>query len=174
MAIKGPVGNGLCHCRQFINNALGRFGHIGHILHGDGHAGPLVGIVGKLGHLSQQVDEDAALDVFARTVATHNDRLARAAGELELRDAVRHLGNLLVHEDREVQEMAVWALGEIGGKDARRLLEDAGAEGATAAQAQDCTAKVGAMGPMSGGAAQWGLAMAGAIIRHLAFASPES
>ncbi|GAB4453205.1 MAG: HEAT repeat domain-containing protein [Anaerolineae bacterium] len=50
---------------------------------------------------------------------------ARAAGELELRDAVRHLGNLLVHEDREVQEMAVWALGEIGGKDARRLLEDA-------------------------------------------------
>jgi len=31
-----------------------------------------------------------------------------------------------------------------------------------AAQAQDCEAKVGAMGPMSGGAAQWGLAMAGA------------
>ncbi len=34
--------------------------------------------------------------------------------------------------------------------------------GAVAAQAQDCTVKVGAMGPMSGGAAQWGLAMAGA------------
>lgn len=34
--------------------------------------------------------------------------------------------------------------------------------GAAAAQAQDCTVKVGAMGPMSGGAAQWGLAMAGA------------
>jgi len=33
---------------------------------------------------------------------------------------------------------------------------------ATAAQAQSCEVKVGAMGPMSGGAAQWGLAMAGA------------
>jgi len=31
-----------------------------------------------------------------------------------------------------------------------------------AAQAQECQAKIGAMGPMSGGAAQWGLAMAGA------------
>ena len=30
------------------------------------------------------------------------------------------------------------------------------------AQAQECQAKIGAMGPMSGGAAQWGLAMAGA------------
>jgi branched-chain amino acid transport system substrate-binding protein len=34
--------------------------------------------------------------------------------------------------------------------------------GATSAQAQNCEQKIGAMGPMSGGAAQWGLAMAGA------------
>ena len=34
--------------------------------------------------------------------------------------------------------------------------------GIAGAQAQECTAKVGAMGPMSGGAAQWGLAMQGA------------
>ncbi len=49
----------------------------------------------------------------------------RAAGELELKDAVSALGGLLDHEDREIQEMAVWALGEIGGKQARRLLEAA-------------------------------------------------
>ncbi len=34
--------------------------------------------------------------------------------------------------------------------------------GVVTAQAQNCEAKIGAMGPMSGGAAQWGLAMAGA------------
>ncbi len=34
--------------------------------------------------------------------------------------------------------------------------------GATGAHAQSCEIKVGALGPMSGGAAQWGLAMAGA------------
>ncbi len=31
--------------------------------------------------------------------------------------------------------------------------------GAGAAHAQSCELKIGAMGPMSGGAAQWGLAM---------------
>lgn len=50
---------------------------------------------------------------------------ARAAGELELSAAVGRLARLLTHEDREVQEMAVWALGEIGNPRARRLLEDA-------------------------------------------------
>jgi HEAT repeat protein len=49
---------------------------------------------------------------------------ARTAGELEIRDAVPRLADLLEDEDREVMEMAVWALGEIGGDDARRLLED--------------------------------------------------
>jgi HEAT repeat protein len=49
---------------------------------------------------------------------------ARTAGELEIREAVPHLARMLEDEDREVMEMAVWALGEIGGDDARRLLED--------------------------------------------------
>lgn len=49
---------------------------------------------------------------------------ARAAGELELRQAVPYLADILLEQDREIMEMAVWALGEIGGDEARRLLED--------------------------------------------------
>ncbi|MBC7237470.1 MAG: HEAT repeat domain-containing protein [Chloroflexi bacterium] len=49
---------------------------------------------------------------------------ARAAGELQLRRAVPQLARLLHDPDREVQEMAIWALGQIGGKRARRLLEE--------------------------------------------------
>jgi HEAT repeat protein len=49
---------------------------------------------------------------------------ARAAGELELEEAIPTLGQLLMDEDREVTENAIWALGEIGGDAARRLLED--------------------------------------------------
>jgi|SRR5581483_355028 HEAT repeat protein len=49
---------------------------------------------------------------------------ARAAGELELRESVPQLARLLDGEDREVMEMAVWALGEIGGKQAQQLLDD--------------------------------------------------
>ncbi len=48
---------------------------------------------------------------------------ARAAGELELSDAVERLGQMLHDDDREVLEMAVSALGEIGGDEARELLE---------------------------------------------------
>ena len=47
---------------------------------------------------------------------------ARAAGELEARNAVSTLARLLDDPDREVQEMTVWALGQIGGNRAHRLL----------------------------------------------------
>jgi HEAT repeat protein len=49
---------------------------------------------------------------------------ARTAGELELQEALPHLARLLDDDDREIMEMAVWSLGEIGGQRAQRLLED--------------------------------------------------
>jgi HEAT repeat protein len=49
---------------------------------------------------------------------------ARACGELELTRLVPQLGHLVFNDsDREVQQAAVWALGRIGGKDARDILE---------------------------------------------------
>jgi HEAT repeat protein len=47
---------------------------------------------------------------------------ARAAGELELRPALARLAELAYEDDREIQEMAIWALGEIGGREANRVL----------------------------------------------------
>jgi HEAT repeat protein len=48
---------------------------------------------------------------------------ARACGELELRDAVTDLEELTDDVDPEVQEAAIWALGQIGGDQARQILE---------------------------------------------------
>jgi HEAT repeat protein len=49
---------------------------------------------------------------------------ARASGELEARAAVEQLAPMAMNDpDREVQEAAVWALGRIGGREARRALE---------------------------------------------------
>jgi HEAT repeat protein len=49
---------------------------------------------------------------------------ARACGELELTRVVPQLGHLVFNDsDREVQQAAVWALGRIGGKNARDILE---------------------------------------------------
>jgi HEAT repeat protein len=59
---------------------------------------------------------------------------ARAAGELELRKALPRLAELAYEDDREVQEMAIWALGEIGGKSARNVLNQLAA---LAAEADD-------------------------------------
>jgi HEAT repeat protein len=48
---------------------------------------------------------------------------ARACGELELKEAVPSLIRLIVDLDREVQQAAIYALGQIGGQEARRALE---------------------------------------------------
>jgi HEAT repeat protein len=47
----------------------------------------------------------------------------RAAGELRLRDSVPGLGKVIAQGEREIMEMAAWSLGEIGGKEAIRILE---------------------------------------------------
>ncbi len=49
---------------------------------------------------------------------------AMACGELELAAATPLLANLVNDPDREVQGAAIWALGQIGGNEARRVLYD--------------------------------------------------
>ena len=48
---------------------------------------------------------------------------ARACGELQLTEAVSDLEELADDADIEVQETALWALGQIGGDEARAILE---------------------------------------------------
>ena len=54
----------------------------------------------------------------------HRFEAARACGELETRQAVSQLVQMSMDDpDREVQQSAVWALGRIGGREAREALE---------------------------------------------------
>lgn len=48
---------------------------------------------------------------------------AHAAGELELLEAVPKLARLAIEDSGQVRNVAIWALGEIGGKEAVRVLE---------------------------------------------------
>jgi len=48
---------------------------------------------------------------------------ARACGEIVLKEAVPDLEELAADADPEVQEAALWALGQIGGERARRILQ---------------------------------------------------
>lgn len=47
---------------------------------------------------------------------------ARAAGELMIPDSVPALTRMVFEDDRELQDTAIWSLGEIGGKEAIRVL----------------------------------------------------
>lgn len=47
---------------------------------------------------------------------------ARASGELEIEEAVPQLVRLSRENDREIQNVAIWSLGEIGGSQAMRFL----------------------------------------------------
>jgi HEAT repeat protein len=47
---------------------------------------------------------------------------ARAAGELEIAEAIPVLARLAEGNDREIKEVAIWSLGEIGGKKAMKVL----------------------------------------------------
>ena len=60
---------------------------------------------------------------------------ARACGELQLAEAVSELAELTDDADPEVQEVALWALGQIGGDKARQILEHCCREGDEAIQA---------------------------------------
>lgn len=48
---------------------------------------------------------------------------ARSAGELEIEEAIPHLKALAFGDDVDIRDVAIWSLGEIGGKEATRALE---------------------------------------------------
>jgi len=101
----------------------------------------------EVGKLIQQGYQDAALPmrlsaVFAMGRSADDERwgetvvrelnssepemrfeAARACGELEYTPAVRRLAELLDDVDENVQQAAVWSLGQIGGDKARQLLQ---------------------------------------------------
>ncbi len=61
---------------------------------------------------------------------------ARAAGELEIGEAVTLLGKIAIADEREIKQVAIWSLGEIGGNHSMRLLT-ALAEDAEEAEDED-------------------------------------
>lgn len=75
-------------------------------------------------------------ELTSATDATLRREAVRAAGELQLAEAVPGIVRLLREGEREDQEVGIWALGEIGGREATRILETL-LEGAEQAEDDD-------------------------------------
>jgi HEAT repeat protein len=67
---------------------------------------------------------ESVIDDLGNTNAEIRFEAVRSAGELQLDEAVSALALLLDDPDGDVLEMAIWSLGEIGGEEARRILEE--------------------------------------------------
>ncbi len=83
--------------------------------------------VSALFAMGRSADERWSDIVLAETVNTDNElrfEAVRSAGELELDQAVGPLRKLLKDPDLQIREAAIWSLGQIGGQEARKALED--------------------------------------------------
>jgi HEAT repeat protein len=81
---------------------------------------------GAVGAMGNSADDSWSMEVIE--ALSDQDALVRfeaatAAGQLELEDAVEELAVMAVGDDREIQLAAVWSLGEIGGNQATRILQ---------------------------------------------------
>ncbi len=66
-------------------------------------------------------------DIITMELDSHEPAMryeaARAAGEINILEAVPKLAEMTLEDDRELMEIAIWSLGEIGGRAALRVLE---------------------------------------------------
>lgn len=65
-------------------------------------------------------------DILLRELQSDDNEIlyeaVTACGQIQLEDGLRRIGELTLSEDRELQLAAIWALGEIGGKQAIEIL----------------------------------------------------
>ncbi len=81
-----------------------------------------LGAVYAMGRTCDDRWEAIIIDELDSTDDEMRFEAVRAAGELQLGAAVPKLGRIVTEADAEIQDMAIWSLGEIGGREALRIL----------------------------------------------------
>jgi len=75
-----------------------------------------------MGHSADRRWREIVLAEMGSGEAEIRYEATRAAGELDLSEAVKPLGYLALDSDRDISLAAIWSLGEIGGAEALRIL----------------------------------------------------
>lgn len=76
-----------------------------------------------MGASSDEIWSDWVIHELTSRYPANRYEAARAAGELTLHEAVQKLARLALEDEAQIRTVAIWALGEIGGKEAIRVLE---------------------------------------------------
>lgn len=83
-----------------------------------------VSAIYAMGRTCDKVWRDAVLEELESSDNQIVYESVQACGALHLEESVRLIGDLIAGDDREILFMAIWALGEIGGKHAFEILSD--------------------------------------------------
>ncbi len=81
-----------------------------------------LGALFAMGRTCNPIWGDIVLDELNSRDSEYVYEAARACGQLQLKESVRAIAELALGDDEEIQMMAIWALGEIGGKPAFEVL----------------------------------------------------
>jgi HEAT repeat protein len=82
-----------------------------------------ISAVFAMGRSADETWNDQVMAELAREDPAMRYEAARASGALRISEAVPLLSKMVADPDIEVKLMAVWAMGQIGGSEARRVLE---------------------------------------------------
>lgn len=88
----------------------------------DGNRELRIGAIFALGRTCNQNWRDQLLNVLDNDDDEHVYEAIRACGHIQVADSVQRIGEFALSEDQDIQMMAIWSLGEIGGRRAFEIL----------------------------------------------------
>ncbi len=88
----------------------------------DGNHDLKIGALFAMGRSCSSIWRDILLEELSSGDDESVYEAIQACGQIQIAEGVQRIGELTLSEDREIQLMAIWALGEIGGKHAFEIL----------------------------------------------------
>ena len=88
----------------------------------DGNHELRIGALFAMGRTCNQIWRDQLLNELENDDNEYVYEAIRACGRIQVADSVQRIGELALSEDQEIQMMAIWSLGEIGGRLAFEIL----------------------------------------------------
>ena len=88
----------------------------------DGNHELRIGALFAMGRTCNQIWRHQLLNVLDGDDDEYVYEAIRACGHIQVADAVQRIGEFALSEDQDIQMMAIWSLGEIGGRRAFEIL----------------------------------------------------
>ncbi len=88
----------------------------------DGNHELRIGALFAMGRTCNEIWRDRLLAELENDEYEYVYEAIRACGQIQIADSVQRIGEFALSEDQEIQLMAIWSLGEIGGRQAFEIL----------------------------------------------------